>query len=112
MTRPQLDSEVRIEWEREDALTWDYVRVRTRPAGTRKRGVSFNAGERVGYAVLEADAPNCGRPGVFQRRVFWVKPHDRHAKPNGVYESHTPAEAVDPRTVGPSKRGKRPNEVK
>lgn len=99
----QFDDEIRIEWER-DPTDMAYVRVRSRPAGTRQRGVTHHVGERVGYAVLRADAPS-PEPGVFRRRVFYLKDHDRPNDPDGGYSTGAPAEAVDPLTVEPGVPG-------
>ncbi|AZM89012.1 transcription factor [Streptomyces sp. W1SF4] len=89
----------------EDVESFDYVRETVVDnAGTRRRPVSWrgHAGRRVGYAVLKQDAPNSdGAPGMFSRRVFWVKEHDRSEQPDGVYSTGAPTEAVDPRTVAP-----------
>ncbi|MER6699784.1 DUF6009 family protein [Streptomyces fimicarius] len=59
-------------------------------------------GRQVGYALLKSNAPSDGdAPGMFTRRVFWVKEHNRSEQPDGAYSSGTPSEAVDPRTVAP-----------
>lgn len=104
MSEAQLDYEVRIEWEK-DPEQYDYVRVSTKTVGTRKQGVPTPVGVRVGYSVLSDNAPNIGRPGTFQRRVYWLKEHDRAFEPEGVYETGTPAEAIDPTTIEPGKPG-------
>lgn len=103
--RAQLGDEVRIVWQYEDLSQFDYVRESTRRVGTRQRPVSAPAGERVGYAQLSESAERSGRAGVFFRRVFWLKPHDRHFEPGGVYEKSEPSEAVDPQTVEPGQAG-------
>lgn len=104
MTNAQLDHEVKIEWEKEPDQ-FDYVRVSTRIVGTRQKGVPAPVGVRIGYSVLSDNAINVGRPGTFQRRVFWLKEHDRAFEPMGVYENGAPAEAIDPTTVEPGKQG-------
>lgn len=100
--------------QHEDGIVWteditplDYVRETLEPsAGTRRRPVPWRGpGRRVGYSVLKSNAPS-DPPGMFSRRVFWVKEHDRSEKPQGVYETGTPAEGVDPRTVEPGVWGR------
>lgn len=87
----------------QDVMEWDYVRqsLLLVPYRQRKprRGV-IGDGEVVGYSILDTDAPSADL-GRFYRRVFWVKRHDRHAEPEGVYASGCPVEAVDPRTLAP-----------
>ncbi|MBZ5727118.1 MAG: DUF6009 family protein [Acidobacteriia bacterium] len=54
----------------------------------------------VAYATLQAHAPSIS-PGVFERRVWYLQPHD----PSGY-----PIQAVDPHSIAAdqsSKRGKR-----
>lgn len=103
--------ETEIIWEIPIAEV-DYVREAVEYAGTRQRPVPWHgAGVRVGYAVLADDAPNSGNPGIFIRRVFYLKKRrgrvdgDRYFHPDGTYSSGVPTEAVDPRTVAPGKRG-------
>ncbi len=55
-------------------------------------------GELVGFAELAPDAPDMGCPGVYFRRIFWLKASD-------PYSSDVPTEAVDPLTVRPRVRG-------
>lgn len=105
------EHEVRIEWEQEPEQ-YDYVRASTQPAGTRQRPVQEPVGERIGYGVLDSNAPNSGNPGVFIRRVFWLKEGDRVFDPTGVYESGCPSEAVDPRTVAVGVRGDKTDRVR
>jgi Family of unknown function (DUF6009) len=59
----------------------------------------------VGYTELQADFRDNSLPGMFHRRVFWVKSYDRCCEPTGTYETGAPAEAVDPRTVQPGVEG-------
>jgi len=108
---PQLEDEVRIVWKFEDLSQFDYVRESTRRVGTRQRPVTAPAGELVGYAQLAETAERSGRAGVFFRRVFWLKPHDRHFEPGGVYANSNPSEAVDPRTVEPGRPGQQTDRV-
>jgi hypothetical protein len=71
--------------QHEDGIVWtedtaplDYVRETLEPsAGTRRHPVPWRGpGRRVGYSVLKPNAPS-DAPGMFSRRVFWVKGHDR-----------------------------------
>ncbi|MFF3685729.1 DUF6009 family protein [Streptomyces sp. NPDC002187] len=58
---------------------------------TRRGSVPWKEnGRRVGYGVLQADAPSGDVPGKFIRRVSWVKNHDRPEQPNGLYKSTAP----------------------
>lgn len=96
----KLTHESDIVWEI-DIDDIDYVREGFATAGTRSRPVPWsdhNEGKRVGYAVLTDTAPANG-PGRFERRVFFLKSHDRNEDPDGVYENMAPSEAVDPQTV-------------
>lgn len=99
------DYEAEIVWQI-DIEDIDYVREKWATAGTRTRPVpkKYIPGERIGYAVLAEDAPNSGTPGVFYRRIFFLKDHDR-ANGGDVYKNSSPAEAVDPRIVEPGKGG-------
>ena len=105
MDKRALTQEECIVWE-EDVETLDYVWEIVVNAGTRRRPVPWHGeGRRVGYAVLTRDAENDGLPGMFGRRLFFLKGHDRDSAPNGVYSTGAPCEAVDPRTVRPGLRG-------
>ncbi|MFC7353207.1 MULTISPECIES: DUF6009 family protein [Streptomyces] len=99
-----IKHEDEIVWT-EDVSSFDYVReTLVDGVGTRRRPVSWRgqAGRRVGYALLKSNAPSDrDAPGMFTRRVFWVKEHDRSEQPDGAYSSGAPSEAVDPRTVAP-----------
>lgn len=97
-----LKHEDRIVWT-EDIEELDYVReTLVTDAGTRRRAVPWHGpGRRVGYSVLKADAPSGDGPGMFIRRIFWVKEYDRSEHENGPYKTGAPSEGVDPRTVKP-----------
>lgn len=99
-----MTHEEEIVWV-DDPGKYDYVREGVTVHPTRRRPV-IQPGRVVGYGVLRAGAPNCGHPGTFKRRVFWVRPHDRSEEPDGVYMGGLPAEAVDPRTVAAGVPGK------
>jgi len=100
-----LENEERLVWL-EDVDGLDYVResrvVRTRRSGNL---VWRGEGRLVGYAELRPDAPGIG-PQAFERRVFWLKDHDRDSSPDGPFATGTPAEAVDPRTVAVGQAGR------
>ncbi|MFG2195772.1 DUF6009 family protein [Streptomyces sp. NPDC048639] len=87
----------------EDITPFDYVReTLVESAGTRRRPVPWDGpGRRVGYSVLKADASSGATPGMFKRRVFWVKDYDRSEQPDGTYKTGAPSEGVDPTTVAP-----------
>lgn len=90
----------------EDLIVWEmpirdlrYVRETQVHTRTRRRAPKECPGLRVGYAVLRGDAPNCGSPGLFVRRVFWLAEHD-YDREGGCYDSGSgPCEAVNPRRV-------------
>jgi hypothetical protein len=42
---------------------------------------------------------------AFSRRVFWLLPHDRASRPEGLYAKSAPAQAGDPRTLAPRTKG-------
>lgn len=100
----QLDWEVGIEWARDDALDFEFVRRKV--IGTR----TLNGpppeyrtfGTVVGWANLHDDTPYVGHhwQGFRWRRYFWLRPSDA---PLGgdAFTSKFPAEAVDPRSVAP-----------
>jgi hypothetical protein len=92
----------------EDVDGLDYVRQSLDRLPTRRgRPVYHRDGRMVGYAVLGPDAKPSRSSGTFRRRVFWLLPHDRDAVPDGLYTRGAPAEAVDPRTLAPGRRGRR-----
>ncbi|MFI6688041.1 DUF6009 family protein [Streptomyces sp. NPDC050485] len=98
-TPDRLTDETEIVWlvPTEDL---DYVResleitkrATGRPAYTR-------AGRLIGYANLRPGTTSTRSSGRFDRRIFWLLPHDRSESPSALYQSATPLEAVDPRTV-------------
>ncbi len=94
-----LSHEVAIVWE-VDVQDLPFVRESWAAPWTRQR--PFRWPGRVGYSILAPDAPNAGYPRLFHRRVFWLKPGDLERR-IGI-----PAEAVDPRTVGPGLTGTYP----
>ena len=100
----ELQDEKSIVWD-EDIDRLAYVREIITYAGTRRRSVPWHGeGRRVGYAVLRRDADS-EAPGVFMRRLFFLKDHDRDSDPE-TYARTTPTEGVDPRTVAPGVPGR------
>jgi len=105
---PQKTTDLRKETE----IVWDespaqlsYVRVTRGRAGTRTRPVPWHGpGRRVGYAVWADSAPNSGSPGIFRRRVFYLKDYDATA------DLPPPVEAVDPDTLAPRRPGTTPQQ--
>jgi len=103
----------RAPWRQESEIVWlepgyyPYLREDVVMRGRRASEISGDKiyGKLVAYAKLKSDAPNNGMRGCFDRRIWYLKPHDT---PSGW-----PLEAVEPLsiTVGkPSRRGlfKRP----
>lgn len=85
----------------------DYVRegldITKRRAG---RPAYHGRGRLVGYANLRPGALATRDSGRFDRRTFWLLPHDRAESPDTEYRTHAPLEAVDPRTVLPRLPGR------
>ncbi|MBT2446152.1 transcription factor [Streptomyces sp. ISL-43] len=101
----QIAHESRLVWL-EDTSALDYVRQTLDRLPTRTGRPPYHRGGRmVGYAVLTPDARSSRASGTFLRRVFWLLPHDRDGKPNGLYVCGAPSEAVDPRTIAPCVKG-------
>ncbi|MFI7386435.1 DUF6009 family protein [Streptomyces sp. NPDC049813] len=90
----------------EDIDALDYVRQSLDRLPTRRGRPAYHRdGRMVGYATLSADARASRASGTFLRRVFWLLPHDRDQRPDGLYASAAPSEAVDPRTLGAGTKG-------
>lgn len=101
----EISHETELVWL-EDIDTLDYVRQSLDRLPTRQGRPPYHRdGRMVGYALLGPNAKSSRASGTFRRRVFWVLPHDRDTKPDGLYAKSAPAEAVDPRTVGPRVKG-------
>jgi hypothetical protein len=102
-----LVDEIEIVWL-EDVDGLDYVREAVYPLRTRSRRPSWHlhAGRVVGYATLRPGARRAWPGDFYERRVFWLNDHDRDRRPDGVYRTGTPVEAVDPRTVFPGVPGR------
>ncbi|MGW8355509.1 DUF6009 family protein [Streptomyces wedmorensis] len=101
----QLAHEVNVVWL-EDLGNLDYVR-QALDKSTRRGGKPRYArdGRMVGYAELDKDAEANPDSGLFQRRTFFLLPHDRPNEPEGLYKEGAPGEAVDPRTIRPRRVG-------
>ncbi|MET9760086.1 DUF6009 family protein [Streptomyces sp. NPDC006372] len=101
----EISHESEIVWL-EDTDQLDYVRQSLDRLSTRKGKPAYHRdGRMVGYAILGPDAKPSRASGTFRRRVFWLLPHDRDSKPEGLYAKSAPAEAVDPRTLEPRVKG-------
>ncbi|MFG2632158.1 DUF6009 family protein [Streptomyces sp. NPDC048473] len=101
----QLVHETDLIWL-EDIGCLDYVRQTVDRLPTRRGRPPYHRdGRMVGYAVLGAGAQASRASGTFLRRVFWLLPHDRDGRPEGLYASAAPSESVDPRTAAPRKKG-------
>ncbi|MFD6618879.1 DUF6009 family protein [Streptomyces albidoflavus] len=97
----------------EEAVVWlestenlDYVR-QALDKSTRRRGKPRyeRDGRIIGYANLLPGADKDPDSGLFERRTFFLLPHDRPNAPTGPYEVGAPGEAVDPRTIEPGRVG-------
>ncbi|MFJ5220725.1 DUF6009 family protein [Streptomyces sp. NPDC088354] len=102
-----LTDEAQIVWL-EDPENLDYVRQALDKL-PRKGGKPRYArdGRMVGYSVLNDSAKPNPDSGLYERRVFFLLPHDRDASPEGAYAHFSPGEAVDPSTVAPGKVGQK-----
>ncbi|MEV1025773.1 DUF6009 family protein [Streptomyces sp. NPDC050264] len=97
----------------EEAVVWlestenlDYVR-QALDKSTRRRGKPRyeRDGRIIGYVNLLPGADKDPDSGLFERRTFFLLPHDRPNAPTGPYEVGAPGEAVDPRTISPGRVG-------
>ncbi|WP_407645936.1 DUF6009 family protein [Actinacidiphila oryziradicis] len=89
---------------RESALSW--ARRLTRFGSPRCGRPAYRGrGRLVGYANLRSDALATRDSGRYDRRTFWLLPHDRGEAPETEYRTHAPLEAVDPRTVRAGRPG-------
>ncbi|MWA07888.1 DUF6009 family protein [Streptomyces sp. BA2] len=101
----EISHEAELVWL-EDTTELDYVRQSLdRLPNRRSRPPYHRDGRMVGYALLAPAAKPSRSSGTFRRRVFWLLPHDRDAEPQGLYSTGAPAEAVDPRTLAPGRKG-------
>ncbi|MFE1272505.1 DUF6009 family protein [Streptomyces sp. NPDC058757] len=102
-----LKHETAIVWL-EDVSRLDYVRQSLDRLPTRSGKPAYHRdGRMIGYAILSTSAKASRASGTFRRRVFWVLPHDRDTAPDGLYACSAPAEAIDPRTLAPTVKGRK-----
>jgi len=98
----------RTPWRQESEIVWlepgyyPYLREDVVMRGRRASEISGDRiyGKLVAYAKLKPDAPNNGMRGRFDRRIWYLKPHDT--------PSDWPCEAVEPLSIRagkPSRRG-------
>ncbi|MFF0515523.1 DUF6009 family protein [Streptomyces sp. NPDC004250] len=101
----QLTDEEVVVWL-ESTENLDYVR-QALDKSTRRRGKPRyeRDGRMIGYANLMSEAGKDPDSGLFERRTFFLLPHDRPNDPTGPYEVGAPGEAVDPRTISPGRVG-------
>ncbi|MET7511805.1 DUF6009 family protein [Streptomyces albidoflavus] len=103
----QLVHESTLVWL-EDPDKFDYVRQALDKTGRRTGKPRYaRDGRMVGYAELDREADASPDSGLFQRRTFFLLPHDRPDDPEGPYEVGAPGEAVDPRTLQPKRVGEK-----
>lgn len=102
MTDAQLRWEVGIEWARDDAR--DFAFVRERVIGTRKLTGAppeyRTIGTVVGWANLHPETPYVGHhwSRLRWRRYWWLRETDAPLGGDTFIEQY-PAEAVDPRSI-------------
>ncbi|MGW2207485.1 DUF6009 family protein [Streptomyces sp. NPDC001774] len=107
ISEDDLKHEAALVWL-EDISRLDYVRQSLDRLPTRSGKPAYHRdGRMVGYATLSADAKASRASGTFRRRVFWLLPHDRDTKPQGLYSGSAPAEAIDPGTLEPRTKGRK-----
>ncbi|WP_331755973.1 DUF6009 family protein [Streptomyces sp. NBC_01643] len=107
ITEDEISQETNLVWL-EDTTNLDYVRQSLDRLPTRRAKPAYHRdGRMVGYAQLGPQAKASRSSGTFRRRVFWLLPHDRDSQPGGVYAKGAPAEAVDPRTLTPTSKGRK-----
>ncbi|MEV4046820.1 DUF6009 family protein [Streptomyces sp. NPDC049744] len=105
ITEDEISHESELLWL-EDINGLDYVRQSLDRLPTRKGRPAYHRdGRMVGYALLDPATKPSPSSGTFRRRVFWLLPHDRDTQPEGLYAKGAPAEAIDPRTLGPRVKG-------
>jgi len=100
----------------EDGIVWledpegfYYVRETIELMHFRRRQPPWRGrdGRLVGYSVLTLTAPSTF-PGMFLRRLFWLKDYDRDSG-DPIYSRGAPCEAVDPRHVKPGVQSQGPD---
>ncbi|WP_256105970.1 DUF6009 family protein [Streptomyces sp. ODS05-4] len=107
MHESQLVHEAAVVWL-EDPEQFDYVRQALDKTGRRTGRPRYaRDGRMVGYTELTRDAEPNLDSGLYQRRTFFLLPHDRPNDPEGLYKAGAPGEAVDPRTIEPTRVGEK-----
>ncbi len=107
MHQSQLVHEAAVVWL-EDPECFDYVRQALDKTGRRTGRPQYaRDGRMVGYTELVRDAEPNPDSGLYQRRTFFLLPHDRPNDPEGLYKAGAPGEAVDPRTIEPKRVGEK-----
>ncbi|MEP0874111.1 DUF6009 family protein, partial [Trichocoleus desertorum AS-A10] len=98
-----IEAESEIVWL-QDITHIDYVREETWSTAEPYCPPPKTYGQTVvGYSVLKPGIKT--ERGVYTRRLFTLRPHDRFYDPRGIYQKSFPMEAVDPKTVQPGIRG-------
>lgn len=101
---PGIEDELEIKWLM-DISKMDYVRQSMDMYCSRKNTkLKPPVGTLVGYAILKPETKT-DEHHHYHRRIFWLKEHDRYYRPEGVYKTGGPLEAVDPMTVAPGEAG-------
>ncbi|WP_228984248.1 DUF6009 family protein [Streptomyces sp. DH12] len=107
LNESQLVHEAAVVWL-EDPNAFDYVRQALDKTARRTGKPRYaRDGRMVGYVELDKDAEASPDSGLFQRRTFFLLPHDRPNDPEGLYKEGAPGEAVDPRTIQPRRVGEK-----
>jgi hypothetical protein len=91
-----LADEERIVWVR-DPKKYTYLREGIYATCRRKGPPPQKTFHVVGYAEHRKAAYSFG---VYMRRFWWLKDHDRDLDPLGVYKCGCPCEAVKPDSIG------------
>ncbi|MEU5241667.1 DUF6009 family protein [Streptomyces lydicus] len=103
----QLAHEAAVVWL-EDPQPLDYVRQALDKTARRTGKPRYERdGRMVGYTELERSAESNPDSGLYQRRTFFLLPHDRPNDPEGIYKAGAPGEAVDPRTIEAKRVGEK-----
>lgn len=107
LTEGDLTHEAHVVWL-ENPENLDYVRQALDKTPRRRNKPRYaRDGRMVGYVELDKDAEANPDSGLFQRRTFFLLPHDRPNDPEGLYKKGAPGEAVDPRTIQPRRVGEK-----
>lgn len=95
----------------EDPLKYSYLRetvyISTSPQKIRlKTPIWEGQAKIIGYEII--DREHEAARDTYERRVWWLKKHDRDLDPEGVYQYNHPYEAVLPDSVGVGVKSKPP----